>query len=303
MYKLLIYRPSCRSSCRSAPCFALAAARALPYNEGMQATQLTMLGTGNAAVTRCFNTCFALRTAQGVLLTDAGGGNGILSRLEKAGIALNEIHELFVTHAHTDHILGVIWVVRMVGQLINAGKYEGELCVYGHDAALEVVDWVCRHTLPGKVCCHIGGRIRLIELKDGETFAAAGMEGLAFDIGSDKAKQFGYRLRLPDGRILVCLGDEPFNERNREVVQGADWLLSEAFCLAADAGRFKPYEKHHSTARDAGRLAAELGVCNLLLYHTEDKSLATRRATYTAEAAESFRGRIEVPEDGETISL
>lgn len=272
------------------------------YDSAMQAT-LTMLGTGNATVTRCFNTCFAIRTAEGVFLTDAGGGNGILERLERAGIALAEIHELFVTHAHTDHILGVIWVLRMVGQLINAGKYEGELTVYAHDEALEVIDWVCRHTLPGKVSRHLGGRIRMINLHDGAAFTAAGMEGLAFDIGSTKAKQFGYRLMLPDGRVLVCLGDEPFNERNRGLVHGADWLLCEAFCLAADAERFKPYEKHHSTAQDAGRLAAELGVQNLLLYHTEDKTLPTRRAAYTAEAAQAFSGRIEVPDDGERIEL
>lgn len=269
----------------------------------MQATQLTMLGTGNATVTRCFNTCFALRTAQGVLLTDAGGGNGVLARLEAAGIGLAEIHELFVTHAHTDHILGVIWVVRMVGQLINAGRYEGILRVYGHDEAMEIIDWVCRRTLPGKVSKHLGGRILLCELRDGDAFSAAGMQGLAFDIGSTKAKQFGYRLCLPEGKVLVCLGDEPYNERNRSLVQGADWLLCEAFCLAADAARFKPYEKHHSTAADAGRLAAELGVNNLLLYHTEDATLATRRSTYTAEAAASFRGRIEVPDDGERVEL
>ena len=41
--------------------------------------ELIMLGTGNAAVTRCYNTCFALRTSQGTLLVDAGGGNGILT--------------------------------------------------------------------------------------------------------------------------------------------------------------------------------------------------------------------------------
>lgn len=269
----------------------------------MHTTQLTMLGTGNATVTRCFNTCFALQTEQGVLLTDAGGGNGILERLERAGIAVADIHELFVTHAHTDHILGVIWVVRMVGQLINAGKYEGVLRVYGHAECLEIIDWVSRRTLPGKVWKHLGERILLTELHDGDAFSAAGMQGIAFDIGSTKAKQFGYRLVLPEGKVLVCLGDEPFNERNRAVVQGADWLLCEAFCLAADAARFKPYEKHHSTAADAGRLAAELEVNNLLLYHTEDATLATRRRTYTAEAAASFHGRIEVPDDGERLTL
>ena len=51
-----------------------------------------MLGTGNAGVTRCYNTCFAIRTAENVLLVDAGGGNGILVQLEKAGIAIERIH-------------------------------------------------------------------------------------------------------------------------------------------------------------------------------------------------------------------
>lgn len=269
----------------------------------MHRTQLTMLGTGNAAAIRCYNTCFALRTAQGVLLTDAGGGNGILPRLEAAGIDLAEIHDIFITHAHTDHILGVIWVLRIIGQMMNAGRYAGELRVWSHDAALEFVDWVCRHSLPGKLVRLLGGRIRLCELRDGDAVEAAGLRLQTFDIRSAKAKQFGYRALLPDGQSLVCLGDEPFNEELRPLVQGADWLLCEAFCLAADSERFKPYEKHHSTAADAGRLAATLGVRHLLLYHTEDETLPTRRSTYSAEAASFFKGHVVVPDDGEILTL
>ena len=37
----------------------------------MKDTQIIMLGTGNAGVTRCYNTCFAIRTAENVLLVDA----------------------------------------------------------------------------------------------------------------------------------------------------------------------------------------------------------------------------------------
>ena len=43
--------------------------------------RLTALGTGNAAVTRCYNTCFLLELPQGYLLCDAGGGNGIPDKL------------------------------------------------------------------------------------------------------------------------------------------------------------------------------------------------------------------------------
>ena len=45
--------------------------------------KLIVLGTGNASVTHCFNTCFALRHGDEYLLVDAGGGNGILAALEQ----------------------------------------------------------------------------------------------------------------------------------------------------------------------------------------------------------------------------
>ena len=35
---------------------------------------ITMLGTGNAMATRCYNTCFVLGTATSRCLVDAGGG-------------------------------------------------------------------------------------------------------------------------------------------------------------------------------------------------------------------------------------
>ena len=45
---------------------------------------LILLGTGNATVTKCFNTCFAIKTGEEYFLVDTGGGNGIMTQLEKA---------------------------------------------------------------------------------------------------------------------------------------------------------------------------------------------------------------------------
>ena len=66
------------------------------------------------------------------LLVDAGGGNQILKRLKDAGIPLSQIHDIFITHEHIDHLLGLIWLVRMIGQNMNKGKYEGNLNIYCH---------------------------------------------------------------------------------------------------------------------------------------------------------------------------
>ena len=67
--------------------------------------QLYVLGTGNATVTRCYNTCFALKDDEQFFMVDAGGGNGILRILEDMGIKMEQIHHIFITHEHTDHIL------------------------------------------------------------------------------------------------------------------------------------------------------------------------------------------------------
>ena len=54
---------------------------------------------------------------------------------------------------------------------------------------------------------------------------------------------------------------------------------------------------------DAGRLAAELGVKNLVLYHTEDRNLDTRKQSYMREAAQAFSGTVYVPDDLERINI
>ena len=50
-------------------------------------------------------------------------------------------------------------------------------------------------------------------------------------------------------------------------------------------------------------MAAELGVKNLVLYHTEDKTIATRKVRYTAEAKSVFSGAVYVPDDLDVIEL
>lgn len=269
-------------------------------------TQITMLGTGNATVSQIYNTCFVLQTPSTLMLVDAGGGNGILAQLRKVNVLISDIHHLFVTHAHTDHVLGVIWVIRMVEQCKG---YEGLLHVYGNDKVMKVIKTIIDMILAKKQLAKVAERVVFHQLEDGERFEVGDMKLECFDIQSTKEKQFGFRAELPSSDesgkplVLACLGDEPYNELNRRYIVGADWMMCEAFCLYADRDMFKPYEKCHSTALDAGKLAEELGVKNLILYHTEEKTLANHKENYTREAAENFKGRIFVPDDLEVIEL
>lgn len=260
--------------------------------------RITFLGTGNALATRCYNTCFTIHSSGGtVLLVDAGGGNGIFNQLLRAGIERESITDIFVTHAHTDHILGVVWLIRL------ALQKKTPMIIHSHRKVIELLKYICYQTMPDNTVAGIGSMVVLHELTDGEAFQVGDISLRCFDIHSSKETQYGFTAVFEDGLRLVCLGDEPYNEINECYVRDADWLMCEAFCLYEDRDSFHPYEKHHSTALDAARLAEGLDVRNLILYHTEDKTLPSRRMRYTAEAQGVFSGRVVVPDDLEAVVL
>lgn len=265
--------------------------------------KLTILGTGNAAVTECYNTCFSLSDGQEHFLVDAGGGNRILKVLKDTGIDICNIHNIFVTHEHVDHVLGIIWLIRIIGQRMNQGKYNGELIIYCHKDLAEKIQAIANMTIQQKVCRHMGERIRFDIVKDGDMRKVLGCPVTFFDIASTKAKQFGFTMQLTNGKKFTCVGDEPYNEANYEYVKGSDWLLHEAFCLFGEADKFKPYEKHHSTVKEACQLAESLHIPNLLLYHTEESHLPERKKLYTEEGRTYYHGHLYVPDDLEIFEL
>lgn len=265
--------------------------------------ELIMLGTGNAAVTKCFNTCFAIRDGAAYFLVDTGGGNGILTQLEKADIPLTAIHEIFISHEHTDHLLGLIWLIRMIATRMKKGEYEGNLNIYCHEALIKTILTIVELTVQAKFCRMIGERIFFVPVEDEERKQIGGYEVQFFDIHSTKAKQFGFTMQLKNEKKFTFLGDEPYQEHERVYAKQADWLLHEAFCLYRDREKYKPYEKHHTTVKEACEQGEALGAKNLILYHTEDKNLPNRRKWYTEEGRQYYTGNLLVPEDLERIML
>lgn len=264
-----------------------------------------MLGTGCAMVTHVFNTAFYIQTKDGeIFLTDAGGGNGILRQLEFAGADFAKIHHMFLTHAHTDHIFGVFWIIRKIASLMQKGNYKGKFNIYTHDVAADTLMEIASRTLKAKDFGTIGKDIVLHRINDGDELNFLGMKITAFDIESKKLKQFGYAVEFEDGLKLTCLGDEPYNPKNEKYAAGVDWLLSEAFCQYKDREIFKPYEKNHSTVKEASEVAQMLQVKNLVLYHTEDKDIEHRKENYTNEAKKYYTcGNVFAPDDLEVIAL
>ena len=265
--------------------------------------KLTMLGTGMAMVTACYNTCFALEEKGESFLVDGGGGNGILVQLKKAGIDWKSIHHIFITHKHIDHIMGILWIIRKIGQGINKGEYLGTVDLYGHDEVIRILENMADILLQDKIKKHIGSRIRFQVVEDGESRQILGHKVTFFDILSKKDKQYGFTIEFDKEKRLTCCGDEPYNNQNSQYVEGSDWLMLEAFCMYGEANIFKPYEKHHTTVKEACEQAEALHIPNLILYHTEDTHISRRKELYGAEGRKYYHGNLCVPDDLESYIL
>lgn len=265
--------------------------------------RLTMLGTGHATVTACYNTCFVLHENGKYFMVDGGGGNTVLNQLKRAGFDWMDMREIFVTHKHIDHLLGIVWMIRMICQSMNHGEYKGGANIYAHDEVIAILRDMAEKLLLKKETRFIDDRLHFIPVLDGEERIIHGRKVTFFDIRSTKAKQFGFCMELDDGKKLTCCGDEPYHPREEKYAKNSEWLLHEAFCLSSQADIFDPYEKHHSTVKDACILAEKLKVQNLILYHTEDRNIASRKELYAAEGRQHYSGQLWIPDDLETIIL
>lgn len=163
--------------------------------------KLHVLGTGNALVTRCYNTCFYLEWPEGGLLVDCGGGNGILRQMEDAGLGVEGVHHLFLTHAHTDHLLGAVWLVRMAATAMRKGSYEGTLTIHCHPTLEQALRTFCTITLQKKFTDFFDERILFLPIKDGESRDIAGRTFTFFDIHSTKMQQFAFTARMDCGKL------------------------------------------------------------------------------------------------------
>lgn len=265
--------------------------------------KLTMLGTGNALVTECYNTCFLMEDNKQYFMVDGGGGKTILSQLKKSGYDWMKIRHIFVTHKHIDHLLGIIWMVRMICQFMNHGEYKGEAFIYSHKEVLDLIRDISKKLLQKKENSFIDRKLHLVEVSNEESLDIIGHQFTFFDIQSTKAKQYGFSMEIDDTRKLTCCGDEPLKDSVAHFAVKSDWLLHEAFCLYSQVDIFDPYEKHHSTVKDACKLAEKLGIKNLLLYHTEDKNIKKRKELYRKEGRKYYTGYLWIPDDLDTIEI
>jgi ribonuclease BN (tRNA processing enzyme) len=205
--------------------------------------------------------------------------NGVAGQLAKAGIKLDALSQVFITHNHSDHVLdagsllvlawgaGLVTPVRLHGppplkQIVEnslaASRYDitARMREEGRPPLVPLIS-VDESVTGGEV--HADERVRVTStLVDHYTVKPA----------------FAYRLDTPS-RSIVVSGDTTYSENLVNLARGADLLIHEAMyapaigqLLGENAPRLEEHlRRSHSTTEQVGLVAARAGVKKLVLSH------------------------------------
>jgi ribonuclease Z len=293
---------------------------------------LVFLGTGGSVPTaRRATACLLARVGGERLLFDCGEG---AQRQMQRATGLVQVDDIYVTHLHADHYLGIPGLLKTYDLLDR----ERGLRVIGPPGMADLFAALRR------VFGRTRYEIELIELDEGEAVRHAGYEVRSFPV-EHRMRAYGYALsederpgrfdpeaaqrlgvrpgpdfgRLQDGesvegsdgavrpadvmgaarrgRKLVVTGDTAPCEMTRVAAHEAEVLVHDA--SFADEESERAAETGHSTARQAGELASEAGVAMLALVHISSRYDV--RAV-VAEARESFP-RAVAPRDFDLVEV
>ncbi len=260
--------------------------------------KLIILGTANGNFNEhCYNTCFCIENNNEYFLIDGGGGNQILGRLLSTGIKLTDIHDIFISHSHPDHIIGIVWVLKKICGAIRKGKYHGDCNIYANKRTILAIKTIRDLVFDEK---NILPNIKFIAVDDNETKSICGLSVRFFDTKAEKQTQFGFSLN--NNEIVFC-GDEPLVEDNFLKMNHCKWLLHNAFCLDEDGEKYKVHSMSHSTVGEAAKIAHRVNAKNLVLLHTETDNLDLREEMYIKNAKRYFTGNVFVPDDLSIIDI
>lgn len=267
--------------------------------------ELNFLGTGTAFNTKTYNACFTVskKDSNKYFLVDGGGGNQLFQQLEKAEIDPLNITDIFVTHKHTDHILGIVWLVRLIGHHMNSGKHQGIVNVYANSEVIDLLRTI--NTALTREADHkfIDDRIVMNVVDTGDSAEIFGRKITFFEIENPKVLLHGFKFEYADGRTLTCTGDIPANDSAKEYLEGSTYLVHEAYCSEQIAHKYNPAQYNHCTSLEAAKIADKYGADNLIMYHSRDDDLENRQKIFIEEAKTVFSGEVYAPYDLDIIEI
>jgi ribonuclease Z len=245
-------------------------------------------------------------------------GRGTVMRLTAAGVEIPQLTALFLTHHHSDHLVGLADLV-LTRWVIDRGADAPPLPIVVPDGPC--VDFCERFLGPWEHDiavrrAHTGREgvpvVDLIAFEYPDSPTAVWQRGDVRVIAGQVRHEpvhpaVGYRVETPDG-VVAITGDTLVCDEVAELAAGADVVVYEAM-------RFEPIERlpehrrfildYHADTRLIGRQAAALGISTLVLTHLIPPPGGPDEAAAFAADVRSggFMGELIVADDLDEIRL
>ena len=249
--------------------------------------RVIFLGTGDALNPERAQTSLAVPLpGDETMLIDASGGTVVLGQLATAGIPLESVRHLFVSHRHFDHIGGIAPLLVALTAFPKAS-----LTVHAASETLCALRGLLELTIPG-VEGWLGKRLGWHELVLGEPTEVGETEVTPFSM--DHGLQcLGFHVAQSDSVAVFAVDTRP----SQEVVEwagGADLLAHDTYGPQSVTER--AHAMGHSTATEAGEAARVAGVQHLVLTHLRSSQFVDPEAL-VAEAEAVFGGPVDAAQD------
>lgn len=254
-------------------------------------TQVVMLGTGNpAANPERSGPAVAIVVNDTPYLVDCGPGvirrASAAFRKGVAGLAVQKLEKLFITHLHSDHTLGYAdlifspWVlgrknaVEAYGPAGLKAMTDHLLAAYSEDIAIRTDGLEHGNRTGYKVNAH--------EIKSGVVYQDANVTVKAFPVHHGSWKEaYGYRFETPD-KVIVLSGDCAPSDTVIENCNGCDLLLHEVYSQFGYDQSKEDWRKYcdsfHSSTKELAALATKAKP-KTLVFTTKCISAAKRTPT------------------------
>lgn len=257
--------------------------------------RVTLLGTGAPPpVLDRFGPSTLVEVGGMKFLFDAG--RGALQRLYQLGVPFGEIDGMFLTHHHSDHVVGFtdLWLTGWIGR--PWGKRTRPLRIWGPEGTDQMAEHLpLAFATDIRVRAHSydaeGVKLESSEIAEGVVYDADGITITAFEVdhGGEQLDAFGYRIDY-DGRSAVLSGDTTLNENLIAHAQNADLLVHEVTHGMGDGverANLERIRRNHTIPEDAGivfsRTRPKLAAyTHILLFGdaTSDDLVPATRETY-----------------------
>jgi ribonuclease Z len=251
------------------------------------------LGTGDPLNAERAQSSLAVRLpGEETVLFDTSSGTILLGRLRDAGIPIEEVRHLFVSHRHFDHAGGLAPLL-----ISMAAHPEASLIIYALSDTLKALRELLALTIPG-VEDWLGNHLIWRELAP-EMPILLGNTVITTFLVDHSVECVGFRV-MQNGSTLVFSGDTRPCQTVVEHSRGANLLIHEAYGTKDESEW--AHAVGHSSASDAGEVARAAGVDRLVLTHIRENKFADP-GELAAEAASAFGAPVRTASDLDTFEF